>query len=91
MVQGANDTAPSASIGSFVIDAVKPGLTTTSGLMHVHGEMLNAKKHGNLLSSGKSLDGWPLSGVMFREPKTGLVGSGVMARWAEQQKPGARA
>jgi hypothetical protein len=56
-----------ASSGSFTVVAVKDGLPTD--LQHVTGAPLT-KQQLEALQPGKTVDGWPLLGVMMRELPT---------------------
>jgi hypothetical protein len=57
-----------ASCGSFTIVAVKEGLNTdvSPQLQHVTGDDLT-KQQLESLQTGKTVDNWPLLGVMLRE------------------------
>jgi hypothetical protein len=52
---------------SFNIKNVRNGLTSVSGLVHVHGQPFNKQKMANLTSCGKSVDQWPLTGVLLQD------------------------
>lgn len=55
---------PEARSGSFTIVAIKAGLPTE--LQHVTGDALT-KQQLESLQPGKTVDDWPLLGVMLRE------------------------
>jgi hypothetical protein len=70
------------------VTQVAPGFNSITNLAHVHGEAVS-KKHVNIRLCGKSVDGWPLTGVMLHEPGA-AAGAGrpcdVITRWNASSK-----
>lgn len=64
-------------VGSFTIQSVQPKLTSVHGLVHFYDEAINTKTTANLVKSGSSVDGLPITDM--KEPGTGLFTAGVTA------------
>jgi hypothetical protein len=70
----------------YTIKMAKPGLTSTRSLVHVNGTAVSTP---NLTENGKSVDGWPLTGVLLQEPgcKDGQgKPNNIINRWGEDLK-----
>lgn len=62
---------------------------TVHDQVHCHGEAV-VKKLKNVVKSGSSVDGWPICGLLLREPVTGMSPGEVLARWQKDAHQGRR-